>query len=301
MEFQSGYIAIVGRPNAGKSTLLNAIMNEKIAIMSDKPNTTRNNIAGILTREDVQYVFVDTPGIHKPQQHLGRVLNKNAYTAMEDCDVIGWIVDGSKSFGPGDQFILDRIKGLHKPVVLLVNKIDLLPREKMMATLLKWQQAYDFNDIVPLSAKTKDNVEEVLHVFKGYLPEGPAMYPEYMKSDHDVNFQICEIIREKILFKTHDEIPHSIAILLDHKEETENAIDIQATVIVDRDSQKGILIGKQARMIKSIRLDAQTELKRKFNKSVHLDLFVRVQKNWRNQQQKIKEFGLDELEHGIDH
>ena len=170
--YKSGFIAIVGRPNAGKSTLLNALLKEKIAIMSDKPNTTRNNISGILTHEDCQYVFVDTPGIHKPQQQLGRVLNKNAYSAMEDCDVIGWIVDGTQSFGTGDSFILKRIETLHKPVVLIMNKIDKLAKEQLLKRLVYWQNQYDFNDIVPISALDKDNLDELLHVFKGYLPQG---------------------------------------------------------------------------------------------------------------------------------
>lgn len=165
--YKSGFIAIVGRPNAGKSTLLNALLKEKIAIMSDKPNTTRNNISGILTNEDCQYVFVDTPGIHKPQQQLGRVLNKNAYSAMEDCDVIGWIVDGSQAFGTGDSFILKRIETLHKPVVLIMNKIDKLGKEQLLKRLVYWQKQYDFNDIVPISALDKDNLEELLKVFKG--------------------------------------------------------------------------------------------------------------------------------------
>ena len=242
--YKSGFIAIVGRPNAGKSTLLNALLKEKIAIMSDKPNTTRNNISGILTNEDCQYVFVDTPGIHKPQQQLGRVLNKNAYSAMEDCDVIGWIVD----------------------------------------------------DIVPISALDKDNLEELLKVFKGYLPEGEPMFPEEMKSDHDINFRMCEIVREKILFKTHEEIPHSVAVILERKEKRGNRMYLQMMVVVDRESQKGILIGKQASMIRSIRLDAQKELKDMLGCSVDLELFVRVEKNWRNHENKIKEFGLDELE-----
>ena len=197
--YKSGFIAIVGRPNAGKSTLLNALLKDKIAISSDKPNTTRNNIAGILSDEDCQYVFVDTPGIHKPQQQLGRVLNKNAYSAMEDCDVIAWIVDGSKPFGQGDQFILQRIQQLKKPTLLLINKVDLLKKEDLMKFCLDWQNKYAFNEIVPISARTSDNLKELLKVFKAYLPEGVALFPEEMKSDHDLNFQMCEIVREKIL------------------------------------------------------------------------------------------------------
>ena len=296
VDTKAGFIAIIGRPNAGKSTLLNALLQEKIAIMSDKPNTTRNNIAGILSQDHYQFVFVDTPGIHKPQQQLGRVLNKNAYTAMEDCDCIGWIVDGSQSFGAGDQFILDRIKELHKPVILILNKIDRLPKEKIFKRLLSWRDVYAFDEIVPISALENHNTDELLKVFAQYLPESPFLFPVEMKSDHDENFQICEIIREKILWHTKEEIPHSIAVLLENKTIEDNTIHLQAMVIVDRDSQKGILIGKQGAMIRLIRLEAQSELKKKFKKNIDLELYVRVEKNWRNHSQKIKEFGLDELE-----
>lgn len=296
--YKSGFIAIVGRPNAGKSTLLNALMKEKIAIMTDTPNTTRNNIAGILTKDDVQYVFVDTPGIHKPQQQLGRVLNKNAYTAMEDCDVIAWIVDITQRFGPGDEFILNRIKSLHKPVLLLVNKIDRFSKEKMIQALMAWQQKYDFDEIIPLSAKDQENLDEVLATIKNYLPDGPAMYPDEMKTDHDENFRICEVIREKILNKTEEEIPHSIAVVLEKKEIRDGKAFINALVIVDRDSQKGILIGKQGSMIKEIRIASQRELSKMLGMRIDLELYVRVEKKWRNKEQKIREFGLDELNEG---
>ena len=295
MNHKSGFIAIIGRPNAGKSTLLNALLKQKVAIMSDKPNTTRNNIAGILTYPDVQYVFVDTPGIHKPQQQLGRVLNKNAYMAMEDCDCIVWINDASQPFGKGDQFILDRISSLNKKVILLLNKIDTLTKEEIMKVLIDWQDRYDFKAMIPISALKQDNLDELLEVIKEELPEGVSLFPDEMISDHDENFQITEIIREKILNYTKEEIPHSVAVILENREETEKQIVLQALVIVDRPSQKGILIGKQGSMIKRIRLSAQKELKNKFHKNVTLELYVRVEKNWRNQEQKIKEFGLDEL------
>ena len=298
MEYKSGFIAIVGRPNAGKSTFLNAVMKEKIAIMTDTPNTTRNNIAGILTEKDAQFVFVDTPGIHKPQQQLGRVLNKNAYTAMEDCDVIAWIIDVTQRFGPGDEFILNRIKTLHKPVLLLVNKIDKLSKEKILNALMAWQKRYDFNEIIPLSAKEKENIGEVLETIKQYLPDGPALYPEEMKTDHDENFRICEIIREKILNRTEEEIPHSIAVVLENKKIEDGKLFINAMIIVDRNSQKGILIGKQGSMIKEIRIAAQRELRKMFGMPVDLELYVRTENNWRNKEQKSEEFGLDELDEG---
>ena len=294
--YKSGFIAIVGRPNAGKSTLMNQLLKEKIAIMSDKPNTTRNNIAGILTKPDAQYVFVDTPGIHKPQQQLGRVLNKNAYSAMEDCDVLAWIVDGNENYGAGDTFILERIQALHKPVILLINKIDQMNKEKLMEVCLNWSKVYEFDEIIPISAKKADNLMEVLKVMKSYLKEGPALFPEEMTSDHDLNFRMCEIVREKILLRTHEEIPHSVAVLLEKSEQKPNGYLLQMLVIVDKKSQKGILIGKQGRMIRSIRLAAQKELSDLLGQRVELELYVRVEQNWRNHEDKIKAFGLDEFD-----
>lgn len=294
-DYKAGFVAIVGRPNAGKSTLMNALLGEKVAIMSDKPNTTRNNVAGILTEPDVQYVFMDTPGIHKPQQQLGRVLNKNAYTAMEDADVLGWIIDVTQSFGAGDEFILNRIKNLDKPVVLIVNKTDKMPKDKLMKRLMYWNNLYEFQDIVPVSAKDHKNVDELLKVFKKYLPVSYPLYPEEMVSDHDLNFQLCELVREKILQKTKEEIPHSVAVLLEKKEIKDGKMYLSFMVIVDRDSQKGIMIGKQGSMIRDIRLSAQKDIKAKVGMPVEIELYVRVEKNWRNKEAKIKEFGLDEL------
>ncbi|OLU46512.1 GTPase Era [Faecalibaculum rodentium] len=293
MTHKSGFIAIIGRPNAGKSTLLNALLGTKVAISSNKPNTTRNNIAGILTEPDTQFVFLDTPGIHKPQQQLGRVLNKNAYNAMDDADAVAWIIDVTQNFGPGDEFVLDRIRNLHKPVILLVNKVDLVPKEKLLRKLLDWQEKFEFSDIVPVSAKDGENLGELKEVFRKYLPEGPSLYPEEMISDHDLAFQLCEIVREKILWRTHEEIPHSVAVVLEKSEERGRKLILSFVIIVDRNSQKGILIGKGGDMIRSIRLAAQTEIKNRLNRPVDLELYVRVEPNWRNKEAKIKEFGID--------
>ena len=294
--YRSGFISIIGRPNAGKSTLLNVIVNQKVAITSNKPQTTRNNISGILTREDAQFIFIDTPGIHKPKHELGKTLNKNAYTAIAEADVNFWMVDATQNFGPGDEFILEKIKTSHIPCFLILNKIDLLGKEKLIKVLQDWKERYAFAEIFPISALKKDNIDQLLEVTKGYLNEGPQYFPDDMISDHGEQFQIAEIIREKVLYKTEEEVPHSVAVVIEKKEETDTKIFIQALIVVERTSQKSILIGKQAEMIRKIRLAAQKELKEKFQKRVELELYVRVEKNWRNRSSKLQQLGYLELE-----
>ena len=296
MGYKSGFIAIIGRPNAGKSTLLNALLHQKIAIMSPKPNTTRNNIMGILTTNEAQYVFIDTPGIHKPRHQLGRTLNKNAYTAIAEADINALIIDIIKPYGSGDAFLLERLKNSEVPCFLLVNKIDLLPREQVLERLLEWQQRFDFDEIIPLSALKEDNVDELLRVIDSYLQEGVKYFPDDMVSDHGENFRIAEIIREKILFRTEEEVPHSIAVVIENREEDDTQIFLQAMVIVERPTQKSILIGKQGSMIRSIRIAAQRELRQMLGKRVQLELYVRVEENWRNRESKLRQFGYDEHE-----
>ena len=296
MTYKSGFIAIIGRPNAGKSTLLNALLHQKIAIMSPKPNTTRNNIMGILTTQDTQYVFIDTPGVHKPKHELGRTLNKNAYTAIAEADINALIIDITQPFGSGDEFLLDRLRGSDVPCLLLVNKIDLLPKQQVMERLLKWQSVFPFDEIIPLSALKEENLSELLKVIRSYLQEGVQYFPQEMISDHGENFRISEIIREKILFRTEEEVPHSIAVVIENREDTKDKIFIQALVIVERSSQKAIMIGKQGSMIRSIRIAAQKELKKMLKKPVELELYVRVEKDWRNRENKLKQFGYRELD-----
>lgn len=296
MTYKSGFIAIIGRPNAGKSTLLNALLHQKIVIMSPKPNTTRNNIMGILTTQDTQYVFIDTPGVHKPKHELGRTLNKNAYTAIAEADINALIIDITQPFGSGDEFLLDRLRGSEVPCLLLVNKIDLLPKQQVMERLLKWQSVFPFDEIIPLSALKEENLSELLKVIRSYLQEGVQYFPQEMISDHGENFRISEIIREKILFRTEEEVPHSIAVVIENREDTKDKIFIQALVIVERSSQKAIMIGKQGSMIRSIRIAAQKELKKMLKKPVELELYVRVEKDWRNRENKLKQFGYRELD-----
>lgn len=294
MKYRSGFIAIVGRPNAGKSTLLNAILKEKVAITTPKPQTTRNNISGILTTEDTQYVFVDTPGIHKPKHELGRTLNKNAYTAISEADVNFWVVDATQPYGSGDEFMLEKMKSAHIPVFLILNKIDLLEKEKLLKVLARWQERMEFAEIFPISALTNDNIEHLLEITRSYLSEGPKFFPDDMISDHGLSFQIAEIIREKVLYKTNEEVPHSVAVVVENMEETDKKVYLQAVIVVERTSQKAILIGKQAAMIRAIRLAAQKELKEKLHKKIELELYVRVEKNWRNREGKLQQLGYSE-------
>lgn len=294
MSFKSGFIAIIGRPNAGKSTLLNALMEEKIAIISPKPQTTRNNIQGILTTEDAQYIFIDTPGIHKPKHELGKNMNKGAFSSMQDVDVIYMLKDASVPFGGGDEFLLDKLQNVDAPVFLVLNKCDLLKPEQIANLLQEWQQRYDFAELIPLSALSGKNLQDLLNTTKKYMQEGMQFYPEDMKSDRSDDFRIRELIREKVLYRTNEEVPHSIAVVIENKEESENKVYIQAVVIVERDSQKGILIGKQAKMIKSIKLAAQKDIKEMLNKKVELELYVRVEKRWRDRTSKLNQLGYSD-------
>lgn len=294
--YKSGFIAIIGRPNAGKSTLLNAFLNEKVAITSPKPQTTRDNIMGIVTTKDAQLIFIDTPGIHKPHHRLGKHLNRNAYQAMIEADLNYVIIDASQPFGKGDEFLLSRIANSEIPTFLIVNKIDLLPKEQLLTVLKEWQTRFPFAEIIPISALTKDNLAHLLELTKSYLQEGVQYFPEAMISDHDRTFQIGELIREKVLYKTEEEIPHSVAVVIEHIEETEKQLFIQAMIVVERSSQKGILIGKQASMIRSIRMAAQKELKQKYHKTVTLELYVRVENNWRNRSSKLTQLGYGDHE-----
>ncbi len=294
---KTGFISIIGRANAGKSTLLNALLKQKVSIISPKPQTTRNNIQGILTTAEAQYVFIDTPGVHKPHHELGRTLNKNAFTALQDVDVVYLIVDASQPFGTGDEFLLERIKNSDAPCFLLLNKIDRLKKEEVLKNLTEWQKRYNFQEIIPISALQADNLEELLKTTLPYMEEGPMFYPEDQVSDHGRTFQVQEIIREKILYKTEEEIPHSIAVLCEEIDEQETKCYIRALVIVERDSQKAIIIGKQAAMIKAIRMAAQKDLKKLFHKRVDLELYVRVEHNWRNRTNKLQQFGYKEDEY----
>lgn len=293
---KSGFIAIIGRPNAGKSTLLNALVEQKIAIVTPTVQTTRNNIQGIRTEEDCQYIFIDTPGIHKPKHLLGATLNRFAYNAMQEVDVIYWIVDASAPFGKGDEFVLEKIKNTQAPVFLLVNKIDLLSKDGLIDLLIEWEKRYTFAEIIPVSALKHHNLKTLLSVTKSHFEEGVQYFPSDMKSDHPRSFIMKELIREKVIFLTKEEIPHSVAIVIEKFVEKEHLIIIQAMILVERKSQKPILVGKQGNMIKEIGISTRKDLELMFGKKVHLELFVRVEEDWRNKESKLKDLGYNEYE-----
>lgn len=291
MTFKSGFIALIGRPNAGKSTLLNTLMQQKIAIVSDKPQTTRNVIRGIRTDENSQIIFIDTPGIHKPQHELGRQMNKGSYTTLHDVDIIYYLVDATEKFGPGDMFVIELLKSTQTPVFLILNKIDKLKKQTMIELLSQWSERYEFAEVIPVSALTADNSARLIEVTKGYLSDSMQYYPNDQVSDYPEAFLMAEVIREKVLQLTHQEIPHSIAVLIENTEQNENSIDIRAAILVERDSQKGIIIGKNGSMKNEINKRASIELRSLLQMKVHLELFVKVETDWRNRTRQLIDLG----------
>ena len=296
---KSGFIGLVGRPNVGKSTLLNAIIGRKVAITSDKPQTTRNIIQGIRTDEDSQMVFVDTPGIHKPKNKLGKMLNKQAYYSLSDVDVILFLVDITESLGKGDMFVIDVLKNCNVPVILVINKIDKLPKEEILKKIEQYKDLYNFDEIVPVSAKKMDNIDRLINVLKSKLTDNIKYYDDDMYTDKPINFIVSELIREKILELTFEEVPHSVSVITDSMEYGRDSVNIKATIIVDRENLKRILVGKNGTMIKEIGTRARMEIEPLLNKKVYLELFVKVIPKWRDREKFLndtlyKEFNFDE-------
>lgn len=295
MSFKSGFVSIVGRPNVGKSTLLNQILKTKLAIMSDVAQTTRNTIQGIYTDNEAQIIFMDTPGIHKPQDGLGNFMNTTALNSIYGVDMVLFIAPANETIGRGDRFIIERLKEADGPVFLLLNKCDLVSKDEVIKKLTEWKELFDFKEIIPISALEDQNVDTLISTIKAYLNEGMMYYPKDQMTDHPERFVMAEFIREKILYFTREEVPHSVAIVVERMAELEDgSVEVIATIVVDRKSQKGILIGKQGSMIKKIRQNAQREMKRFLQTTVHLELFVKVENNWRNKQKYLKEFGYNE-------
>jgi len=288
---KSGFVALAGRPNAGKSTLLNSILGEKAAIVSSKPQTTRSEIRGIYTREDCQIVFTDTPGIHKAQYRLGARMNREAADVMMGVDLIYLVVDGSVPYGKGDAYVLNMVKNTGLPVFLVLNKCDKIPEEKIMKTLMSYQEKFEFAEYFPISALTDPKFDDLIETTKKYLPEGEMMYPEEMTVDGSENFRIAEIVREKILTCTEEEIPHAAAVLVENKEFRKNACYIQALILVEKNSQKAIMIGKQGSMLKKIGTLAREDIEKLLGMKVYLELFVRVEEEWRSRDARISEYG----------
>ncbi|WP_028256018.1 GTPase Era [Veillonella magna] len=293
--FKSGFVAVVGRPNVGKSTLINALIGDKIVIVSDKAQTTRNRIICVYTDEEKQIVFMDTPGIHKPKHKLGEFMVDAAIESLKEIEAVLFVVAGNEKRGPGDNFILEQLKKVKVPVFLVINKIDTLEREDILKTIVTYQEAYPFAGIIPISAKEKDNLDEVLKVLTEVLPEGPQYFPEDMITDQPERLIIADIVREKILLKTRDEVPHAIAVDVDEMKTRDDGMTyVRATIYCERDSQKGIIIGKRGAMLREIGGEARADIERLLATKVYLDLWVKVKKDWRNKSGMLSELGYKE-------
>lgn len=291
--FKSGFISIIGRPNVGKSTFLNKVIGQKISIMSDKAQTTRNKIQGVLTKEDFQMIFIDTPGIHKPKHRLGDFMMKVAENTLNEVDAVIFMINADEGFGKGDQYIIDRLQQVTSPVFLIINKIDLISPEKLLEIIDEYKDKGNFTEIIPISALQGNNVNHLLNELLKYLPEGPQYYPADQVTDHPERFVITELIREKALHLTREEVPHSIAVAMENMEKREDGVIlIQATIITERSSQKGIIIGKQGSMLKNIGQKARKDIEALLGSKVYLELWVKVKKDWRNRQSQLHELGF---------
>ncbi|WP_020062252.1 GTPase Era [Bacillus sp. 123MFChir2] len=296
--FKSGFVSIIGRPNVGKSTFLNRIIGQKIAIMSDKPQTTRNKIQGVYTENDAQVVFIDTPGIHKPKHKLGDFMVKMAQTTIKEVDIVLFMVNAEEGFGRGEEFIIEKLQETKQPVFLVINKIDQVHPEELLGLIDKYRTLYNFAEIVPISALQGNNIDALIGAIKKYLPEGPQYYPENQVTDHPERFIIAELIREKVLHLTREEVPHSVAVVIDAIQKREGgAIYVNATIIVERSSQKGIVIGKQGKMLKEIGKRARLDVESLLGSRVFLELWVKVQKDWRNKMSQLRDLGFREDEY----
>ena len=293
---KSGFVGVIGRPNVGKSTLINSIIGKKVAITSSKPQTTRNIIQGIYNEDKVQIVFVDTPGIHKPVNKLGKTLNRQAYYSIDDTDIILFLVDAYEGLGKGDIYILDKLKNVNKPVILIINKIDKISHEEILKRIDDYRELYDFDEIIPVSALTKNNIEDLIDTLKKYLPDTIKYYGEDSVTNKSLEFLMAEIVREKVFNYTDEEVPHSITCVTESVGIGKNSYNIHISVIVDRESLKKIIIGKQGEMIKKIGIEARKDLEDLLNKNVYLELFVKTVKKWREKEKYLNEFGFNDFE-----
>lgn len=288
---KSGFVALAGRPNAGKSTLINGLVSEKIAIVSQRPQTTRSEIRGILTNETGQIVFTDTPGIHKPKYRLEARMNNQAADVINGVDLIYLVVDGSVPYAKGDEFVLNMVKNTGLPVFLILNKTDQMKETQILKNLQSWQERFEFAEYFPISAKFQKTFKDLIETTFRYLPEGELLYPADIVSDGAEDFRIAELIREKVLICTEEEVPHASAVKIENKEFRKNACYIQAVILVEKQSQKPIMIGKQGSMLKKIGKLAREDLEKLLGRKVYLELFVRVEDEWRSKDARITEYG----------
>ncbi|MGB4984695.1 MAG: GTPase Era [Erysipelotrichaceae bacterium] len=294
--FKSGFVAILGRPNAGKSTLINTILKDKVAIVSSKAQTTRNAIRGIYTTDDSQIIFIDTPGVHKPINKLGQQMNKTAISNAAGVDIIYLLLDASVEIGKGDQFLFEQVKQLRLPTFLVVTKIDLLTKEQLMKFLIKCSTIYDFEEIIPISSVKNDNIDKLLELTVNNLEEGVKYYPDDQIVDYPEQFIISEVVREKILYLTSEEVPHSVAVTIESIKRSKDSYYVNVLILVDRDSQKGIIIGKQGQMIKKIGTLARKDLQNILGVNLFLECYVRVEKNWRDKEDKLAKLGYIQID-----
>ena len=293
---KSGFVSLVGRPNVGKSTLLNSIIGTKVAITSNKPQTTRNVIQGIYNEEDTQIIFVDTPGVHKPNHKLGKYLNKQVYSNIDDVEAILMLVDGSQELGSGDKYIIEKLKEKNIPVILVINKIDKLTHDEILLKIAEYKDLYEFSEIVPLSALKNNNVDELIKTIKNYLKDEIKYYEDNQITNKPLTFTIAEIVREKVFELTHEEVPHSLTCIVENIEKDKNSYHINVAIIVDRDSLKKIIIGNRGSKIKEGGIRARKELEILLNKKIYLELYVKTIKKWRDKEKYLQEFGFNDFE-----
>lgn len=293
-EHKSGFVSVIGRPNVGKSTLINSLIGQKVVIMSDKPQTTRNKIMCVLTLDDAQILFIDTPGIHKPQHKLGEYMLKAAENTLREVDVIFFVVDATEEFGGGEKYILELLSSIKTPVILVVNKIDKVEKTKLLPIIQKYSGLYNFAGVVPISAVEHTNLDHLVLEVKKYLEPGPQYYPEDMVTDQPERLVITELIREKVLHATRDEVPHSIAVDIEEILTRPNdTVYVRAVIYVERESQKGIVIGAKGQLLKDIGRLARIDIENLLGSKIFLDLWVKVKKDWRNKEGSIRGFGYD--------
>ena len=296
-QYKSGFVTLIGRPNVGKSTLMNCLIGQKIAITSDKPQTTRNRIQTVYTSEEGQIIFVDTPGIHKSKNKLGDYMVNVAERTLKEVDVILWLVEPSNFIGAGERHIIEKLSKVNTPVILVINKIDTVKKEELFGFIDTYRKEMDFDEIVPVSALKRDNTKELVKCIMKYLPFGPAFYEEDAITDQPKRQIVAEMIREKALWSLNEEIPHGIAVTIEKMNRKKNIVNIEATIICEKDSHKGIIIGKQGNMLKKIGTSARRDIENLLEDKVNLQLWVKVKKDWRDSDFLLKNFGYNQKDY----